>query len=114
MSLTELLHRLILLSAAIVLWALDYGFNVLEQQKQTKDMKKLLLLLLVTVLLISCSTKDRREPLVIYRGGIIYDREFLTNEKIMYDIYLPNKKIVKRVQAFKKDYNAYKVGDTIK
>ena len=114
MSLTELLHRLILLSAAIVLWALDYGFNVLEQQQQTKDMKKLLLLLLVTVLLISCDTKDRREPLVIYRGGIIYDREFLTNEKIMYDIYLPNKKIVKRVQAFKKDYNAYKVGDTIK
>ena len=114
MSLTELLHRLILLSAAIVLWALDYGFNVLEQQQQTKDMKKLLLLLLVTVLLISCSTKDRREPLVIYRGGIIYDREFLTNKKIMYDIYLPNKKIVKRVQAFKKDYNAYKVGDTIK
>ena len=51
---------------------------------------------------------------MIYRGGIIYDREFLTNEKIMYDIYLPNKKIVKRVQAFKKDYNAYKVGDTIK
>lgn len=114
MSLTELLHRLILLSAAIVLWALDYGFNVLEQQQQTKDMKKLLLLLLVTVLLISCDTKDRREPLVIYRGGIIYDREFLTNKKIMYDIYLPNKKIVKRVQAFKKDYNAYKVGDTIK
>ena len=114
MSLTELLHRLILLSAAIVLWALDYGFNVLEQQQQTKDMKKLLLLLLVTVLLISCDTKDRREPLVIYRGGIIYDREFLTNEKIMYDIYLPNKKIVKRVQAFKKDYYVYKVGDTIK
>ena len=114
MSLTELLHRLILLSAAIVLRALNYGFNVLEQQQQTKDMKKLLLLLLVTVLLISCDTKDRREPLVIYRGGIIYDREFLTNEKIMYDIYLPNKKIVKRVQAFKKDYNAYKVGDTIK
>lgn len=112
MSLTELLHRLILLSAAIVLWALDYGFNVPEQQQQ--NMKKLLLLLLVTVLLISCDTKDRREPLVIYRGGIIYDREFLTNEKIMYDIYLPNKKIVKRVQAFKKDYNAYKVGDTIK
>ena len=114
MSLTELLHRLILLSAAIVLRALNYGFNVPEQQQQNKEMKKLLLLLLVTVLLISCDTKDRREPLVIYRGGIIYDREFLTNEKIMYDIYLPNKKIVKRVQAFKKDYNAYKVGDTIK
>lgn len=32
----------------------------------------------------------------------------------MYDIYLPNKKIVKRVQAFKKDYYAYQVGDTIK
>ena len=77
-------------------------------------MKKLLLLLLVTVLLISCDTRDRREPFVIYRGGIIYDREFLTNERIMYDIYLPNKKIVKRVQAFKKDYTAYKVGDTIK
>ena len=85
-----------------------------NNNNKTKDMKKLLLLLLVTVLLISCDTKDRREPLVIYRGGIIYDREFLTNEKIMYDIYLPNKKIVKRVQAFKKDYNAYKVGDTIK
>ena len=81
-------------------------------------MKKLLLLLLITVLLISCDTKDRREPFVIYRGGIIYDREFLTTEKIMYDIYiyiyLPNKKIVKRVQAFKKDYYAYQVGDTIK
>ena len=114
MSLTELLHRLILLSAATVLRALDYGFNVLEQQQQTKDMKKLLLLLLVTVLLISCDTRDRREPLVIYRGGIIYDIKFLTNEKIMYDIYLPNKKIVKRVQAFKKDYYVYKVGDTIK
>ena len=114
MSLTELLHRLILLSAAIVLRALDYGFNVLEQQQQTKDMKKLLLLLLVTVLLISCDTRDRREPLVIYRGGIIYDIKFLTNEKIMYDIYLPNKKIVKRVKAFKKDYYVYKVGDTIK
>ena len=114
MSLTELLHRLILLSAAIVLRALNYGFNVPEQQQQNKRHEKLLLLLLVTVLLISCDTKDRREPLVIYRGGIIYDREFLTNEKIMYDIYLPNKKIVKRVQAFKKDYNAYKVGDTIK
>ena len=114
MSLTELLHRLILLSAAIVLRALNYGFNVPEQQQQNKRHEKLLLLLLVTVLLISCDTKDRREPLVIYRGGIIYDREFLTNERIMYDIYLPNKKIVKRVQAFKKDYNAYKVGDTIK
>ena len=77
-------------------------------------MKKLLLLLLVTVLLISCTTGDRREPLVIYRGGIIYDREILNNERIIYDIYLPNKKIVKRVQAFKKDYYVYKVGDTIK
>ena len=77
-------------------------------------MKKLLLLLLITVLLISCDTKDRREPFVIYKGGIIYDREFLTTEKIMYNIYLPNKKIVKRVQAFKKDYYAYQVGDTIK
>ena len=114
MSLTELLHRLILLSAAIVLRALNYGFNVPEQQQQNKRHEKLLLLLLVTVLLISCDTKDRREPLVIYRGGIIYDREFLTNKKIMYDIYLPNKKIVKRVQAFKKDYYVYKVGDTIK
>ena len=85
-----------------------------NNNNKTKDMKKLLLLLLVTVLLISCDTKDRREPFVIYRGGIIYDREFLTNERIMYDIYLPNKKIVKRVQAFKKDYYVYKVGDTIK
>lgn len=85
-----------------------------NNNNKTKDMKKLLLLLLVTVLLISCGTKDRREPLVIYRGGIIYDRESLTTEKIMYDIYLPNKKIVKRVQAFKKDYYVYKVGDTIK
>ena len=93
MSLTELLHRLILLSAAIVLRALNYGFNVPEQQQQNKRHEKLLLLSLVTVLLISCDTKDSREPFVIYRGGIIYDREFLTNERIMYDIYLPNKKL---------------------
>ena len=85
-----------------------------NNNNKTKDMKKLLLLLLVTVLLISCTTRDRREPLVIYRGGIIYDREILNNERIIYDIYLPNKKIVKRVQAFKKDYYVYKVGDTIK
>lgn len=67
------------------------------------------LLLLFTLLsLISCNDKT---PLIKFKGGIIYNKEYISREYVYYDIYY-NKEII-RVKVFPIDTN-YKIGDTIK